>query len=108
MNLPKFQAAQKLFSSISAGEDVSKFLGSLCEAGRLDLFSKARSNYFKLVMAAGNGVEVRVVSAVVRRRCTCPQCHAPQCNFRVMQPLRSVVRLKVFTMRAPRVVVCRS
>lgn len=74
--MSKFQEAQKLFSGISASEDVSKFLGALCEAGRLDLFAKSRTNFFKLVMAAGNGVEVRVVSAVVRPWVHERSCHA--------------------------------
>lgn len=64
VNMKKFEEARKAFSGVKIGEDVGRFLGTLCEAGRLDLFNKARKEYFSLVKAAGNGVDVRVVSAV--------------------------------------------
>ena len=65
-NMPKFEAARKAFAGFKPTDDVGRFLGGLCEVGRLDLFTKAKNAYFNLVKAAGNGVDVKVVSAVVR------------------------------------------
>lgn len=63
-NMPKFEAARKAFAGFKPTDDVGRFLGGLCEAGRLDLFTKGKNAYFNLVKAAGNGVDVKVVSAV--------------------------------------------
>lgn len=63
-NMAKFEAARKAFSGVKLNDDVGRMLAQLCEAGRLDLFAKASATYFTLVKAAGNGVDVRVVSAV--------------------------------------------
>lgn len=63
-NMKKFQDARKLFGAITIGDDVGRMLGGLCEAGRLDLFSKTKERYFGLVKAAGNAVDVKVVSAI--------------------------------------------
>lgn len=64
VNMDKFVAARKVFKGVPLGQDVGKLMAGLCEAGRLDLFLKAKDRYFTLVKAAGNAVDVKVVSAV--------------------------------------------
>lgn len=49
---------------MTIGEDVGLFLATLCENGNLNLFARSQAWFFDLVKAAGNGVDVKVVSAV--------------------------------------------